>query len=147
MRAVCQRVSRARVLVDGDVVRTIGQGRVFLLGIGPQDYEAAAVRLVDKIVLLRVFEDEVGKMNLSEFCCRRVGTRCRACPGASRRRSPNSPSRRVVAVKRHRLPPYLTVADGLPTPVQRHRHAPTEVLLLESSGQAGQCAQNVDNGR
>ncbi len=65
MRAVCQRVSRARVLVDGDVVGTIGQGWVILLGIGPQDDEAAAVRLVDKVVLLRVFEDEVGKMNLS----------------------------------------------------------------------------------
>ena len=65
MRAVCQRVSRARVFVDGDVVGTIGPGWVILLGIGPQDDEAAAVRLVDKVVLLRVFEDEVGKMNLS----------------------------------------------------------------------------------
>ncbi len=51
--------------MDGDVVGTIGQGWVILLGIGPQDDEAAAVRLVDKVVLLRVFENEVGKMNLS----------------------------------------------------------------------------------
>ncbi len=65
MRAVCQRVSRARVTVGGEVVSAIGLGWLILLGIGPRDDEAAADRLVDKIALLRVFEDEAGKMNLS----------------------------------------------------------------------------------
>jgi D-aminoacyl-tRNA deacylase len=65
MRAVCQRVSQARVLVDGEVVGAIGMGWMILLGIGPVDDEVAATSLADKIALLRVFEDEAGKMNLS----------------------------------------------------------------------------------
>jgi D-aminoacyl-tRNA deacylase len=65
MRAVCQRVSQARVIVDGEVVGAIGVGWAILLGIGPADDEAAAAALADKIALLRVFEDAAGKMNLS----------------------------------------------------------------------------------
>ena len=65
MRAVCQRVSGARVVVDGEVVGAIGKGWMILLGVGPEDDEAAAAGLVDKIAGLRVFEDPEGKMNLS----------------------------------------------------------------------------------
>jgi D-tyrosyl-tRNA(Tyr) deacylase len=65
MRAVCQRVSRARVTVDGEVVGEIGHGWAVLLGVGPHDDEAAAARVADKIAGLRVFEDEAGKMNRS----------------------------------------------------------------------------------
>jgi len=65
MRAVCQRVSRASVTVDGEVVGEIGRGWLVLLGVGPHDDEAVAARLADKIVGLRVFEDEAGKMNRS----------------------------------------------------------------------------------
>lgn len=65
MRAVCQRVSRASVTVDGEVVGEIGQGWLVLLGVGPHDDEATAARMADKIVGLRVFEDEAGKMNRS----------------------------------------------------------------------------------
>ena len=65
MRAVCQRVSGARVRVDGDVVGEIGMGWALLLGCGPDDDEATAAALVDKIAGLRVFEDEAGKMNRS----------------------------------------------------------------------------------
>ena len=65
MRAVCQRVSRASVTVDGEVVGEIGHGWLVLLGVGPQDDEAIAARIADKIVGLRVFEDDVGKMNRS----------------------------------------------------------------------------------
>jgi D-tyrosyl-tRNA(Tyr) deacylase len=65
MRAVCQRVSRASVTVDGEVVGEIGPGWLVLLGVGPQDDEAIAARVADKIVGLRVFEDEAGKMNRS----------------------------------------------------------------------------------
>ena len=65
MRAVCQRVTGARVTAGGEVAGTIGMGWVILLGVGPQDDEATAARLVDKIALLRVFEDEAGTMNLS----------------------------------------------------------------------------------
>ena len=65
MRAVCQRVTHASVTVDGEVVGEIGHGWLVLLGVGPRDDEAVAARLVDKIVGLRVFEDEAGKMNRS----------------------------------------------------------------------------------
>jgi D-aminoacyl-tRNA deacylase len=65
MRAVCQRVSRARVLVEGQVVGEIGLGWAVLLGIGPDDGDAEASWLADKVAGLRVFEDEAGKMNRS----------------------------------------------------------------------------------
>ena len=65
MRAVCQRVSRASVTVDGEVVGEIGHGWLVLLGVGPHDDEVVAARIADKIVGLRVFEDEAGKMNRS----------------------------------------------------------------------------------
>lgn len=65
MRAVLQRVTRARVLVDGEEIGAIGLGWVVLLGVGPNDTEAIAEQLVEKIVSLRAFEDADGKMNLS----------------------------------------------------------------------------------
>ena len=65
MRAVCQRVSQARVRVEGVVVGEIGHGWLVLLGVGPTDDAATAARMADKIVGLRVFEDEAGKMNRS----------------------------------------------------------------------------------
>ncbi|MBE7544770.1 MAG: D-aminoacyl-tRNA deacylase [Bryobacteraceae bacterium] len=65
MRAVVQRVSEANVTVDGRVTGAIGPGLVVLLGVGREDGEAQAVWLIDKILGLRIFEDEAGKMNLS----------------------------------------------------------------------------------
>jgi D-aminoacyl-tRNA deacylase len=65
MRAVLQRVSRGRVSVEGEVISEIGQGLVILLGVGQGDGPTQAQALVDKIVNLRIFEDEQGKMNRS----------------------------------------------------------------------------------
>lgn len=65
MRAVCQRVSQATVTVDGEIVGQIGQGWLVLLGVGPNDDEAVVARMADKIVGLRVFADDAGKMNRS----------------------------------------------------------------------------------
>ena len=64
MRAVVQRVSRAQVAVDGEVVGDIGRGLLVLLGVTHTDNEADADYLAGKIAGLRVFEDEHGKMNL-----------------------------------------------------------------------------------
>jgi len=65
MRAVVQRVSRAEVRCDGRISGKIGLGLVVLLGIAGGDSEADAVFLVDRIVGMRVFADEAGKMNCS----------------------------------------------------------------------------------
>jgi len=65
MRAVVQRVSSAQVLVGGTICGSISEGLVVLLGIQAQDTAEAARWLAEKIVNLRVFEDENGKMNRS----------------------------------------------------------------------------------
>jgi len=65
MRAVVQRVSRCKVTVDGKVVGEIGAGLLVLLGVSKEDTEAAADYLVEKILGLRIFEYDAGKMNLS----------------------------------------------------------------------------------
>jgi D-aminoacyl-tRNA deacylase len=65
MRAVVQRVSRARVSVRQEVTGKIDRGLLVLIGIGAADTEADADYLADKISGLRIFEDEHGTMNLS----------------------------------------------------------------------------------
>ncbi len=65
MRAVVQRVKRAEVRVDQEVVGRIGFGLVVLLGVGKDDTEAAGEALAEKIANLRVFDDSQGKMNRS----------------------------------------------------------------------------------
>lgn len=65
MRAVVQRVSRAAVRVGGEEVARIGNGLLALVGAGRGDSDADADFLADKVVHLRIFEDDVGKMNRS----------------------------------------------------------------------------------
>ncbi len=65
MRACIQRVSEAHVTVDGAETGRIGRGLVVLLGVGHDDGAAEASWLAEKIVGLRVFEDDAGKMNRS----------------------------------------------------------------------------------
>ena len=65
MRALLQRVSRASVTVDEHIVGKIGLGLLVLLGVGLEDGEAQARILGDKIVHLRIFGDDEGKMNRS----------------------------------------------------------------------------------
>ncbi len=65
MRAVVTRVRSASVAIGGQIVGSIGQGLCILLGVGPDDGEAQCRKLCDKILGLRIFEDEAGKMNRS----------------------------------------------------------------------------------
>jgi D-tyrosyl-tRNA(Tyr) deacylase len=65
MRAVLQRVSRASVTVGGELVGQIGRGILVLLGVEPDDTEDDARQLADKTIVLRIFDDSDGKMNLS----------------------------------------------------------------------------------
>ena len=65
MRAVIQRVTRASVTIDGEVVGEIKHGLVVLLGIAHDDTKADADYLVPKIVALRIFDDAEGRMNVS----------------------------------------------------------------------------------
>ena len=65
MRAVVQRVSRARVTVENRVTGEIGAGLMILLGVGRDDSAAVAASLAEKVANLRIFEDEQGKMNRS----------------------------------------------------------------------------------
>ncbi len=65
MRAVLQRVTRSKVVVDGEIVGSIGKGLNVLLGISKDDTMEDIPYLKDKIINLRIFEDEEGKMNRS----------------------------------------------------------------------------------
>ena len=69
MRAVCQRVSEARVTVGGETVAEIGPGLVVLLGLGRGDTPAVAARLAGKIARLRIFEDAEGRFERSLLDC------------------------------------------------------------------------------
>ncbi len=65
MRAVVTRVKSASVTIDGKMQGEIGQGFLILLGVAPDDTPAICEKLADKILALRVFEDDSGKMNRS----------------------------------------------------------------------------------
>ena len=71
MRAVIQRTNtNAEVVVEGEVVGKISRGLVVLLGVAPDDGKKEMKWLADKIMNLRIFADDEGKMNLSPRCGR-----------------------------------------------------------------------------
>lgn len=74
MRAVVQRVSRARVTVNGEVTGKIACGLLVLLGVAHTDTESDADYLADKIAGLRIFEDEAGKLNLAARTSKRASS-------------------------------------------------------------------------
>jgi len=77
VRAVVQRVRRARVLVDGEVLASIATGLAVLVGVGRSDHARDAELLAEKVAVLRVFDDGAGRMNRS---LKDVGGRVLAVP-------------------------------------------------------------------
>jgi D-tyrosyl-tRNA(Tyr) deacylase len=65
VRLVVQRVSRAKVTVDGNIAGEIGPGLMILVGVGKEDSTAVALAMAEKAANLRIFEDDQGKMNRS----------------------------------------------------------------------------------
>nr|WP_297968103.1 D-aminoacyl-tRNA deacylase [uncultured Mogibacterium sp.] len=65
MKFVIQRVTHADVVVDGNELGRIGKGFMLLIGVSKEDDKAIADKMVDKMIKLRIFEDENGKTNLS----------------------------------------------------------------------------------
>ncbi len=65
MRALLQRVGRASITVDGEVIASVGPGLLVLLGVGHDDDEALAASLARRVTELRIFEDEDGRTNRS----------------------------------------------------------------------------------
>jgi D-tyrosyl-tRNA(Tyr) deacylase len=65
VRVIVQRVTRASVTVEGERISSIGRGYLLLVGIGASDAEDEVERLAEKVVNLRVFPDDAGKMNLA----------------------------------------------------------------------------------
>ena len=65
MRAILQRVTNAEVKVDGEIIGSIGKGILIFLGVSDDDTEKDLQYIADKMINLRIFEDENGKMNLS----------------------------------------------------------------------------------
>ncbi len=65
MRCVVQRVSEASVTVENEIVGQIGPGLMVLVGVGPNDTQKEVQWMAEKLIGLRIFEDEQGKMNLS----------------------------------------------------------------------------------
>lgn len=65
MRLVIQRVTEARVEINGEIIGSIGTGMVILVGISQEDTEDDVIYLVRKVRNMRIFEDSQGKMNLS----------------------------------------------------------------------------------
>ena len=65
MKALIQRVQKGSVSIGGKLLSGVNQGLVILLGVGPDDTREKAQKLARKITHLRIFEDEIGKMNLS----------------------------------------------------------------------------------
>ena len=111
MRALVQRVSRASVTVDGEVVGAIGPGLLVLLGVTHSDTEADAEKLAAKVRALRIFPDGEGRMNVA------LGEREVLCVsqftlyGDARRG--NRPSYVAAAAPEHAEPLYERFSDRL----------------------------------
>ena len=112
MKALVQRVSRAAVRVDGQVVGEIGPGLLVLLGVTHDDTEATADKLADKLAKLRIFADADGRMNEPLGPDRRVLCISQFTLYGDARKG-NRPSYVAAARPEHAEPLYERFADRL----------------------------------
>ena len=137
MRAVVQRVSEARVAVDGAVVGEIGRGLCVLLGIGHADTEAEADSLCRKIVGLRIFEDEAGRFARS---LEDVGggmlvvSQFTLYADASKGRRPSFTDAAPPAIAEALYEHFVTCARRCPAPVATGRFGARMALALVNDG-------------
>lgn len=147
MIALIQRVSEARVVVDGRQVGAIGPGILVLVGVERGDAEAQAVRLVDRVLGYRIFQDAAGKMNLSlldtgggllavpQFTLA-ADTRSGTRPGFSTAAAPGEGRRlfeRFVALAAQKLPGVQTGEFGADMKVSLLNDGPVTFWLRASA--------------
>src|ERR671937_2688155 len=113
MRAVCQRVSRARVTVAGDVVAEIESGLVILLGVARGDIDADAERLAGKVARLRIFEDDSGKFDRSVLDARGAALVVSQFTLIADTRKGNRPSFTQAAPPEQAVPLYERFCEAL----------------------------------
>ena len=137
MRAVVQRVSEARVAVDGAVVGEIGRGLCVLLGIGHDDTQAEADSLCRKIVALRIFEDEAGRFarSLDEVGGGMlVVSKFTLYADASKGRRPSFTDAAPPALAEALYQHFVTCARRRPSPVATGRFGARMALALVNDG-------------
>ena len=130
MRSVIQRVTRASVAVDGEVVGSIGEGLLVLLGVKVGDTEKDADYMADKLLKLRIFEDENGKMNRS---VRDIGgsVLC-VSPGFTQAEAPERANALYQRVCQRMRDQGMTVAQGIfraDMQVELVNNGPVTILL------------------
>ena len=120
MRALLQRVTRARVTVEGQVVGEIGAGLLVLLGVMKQDTPAEAALLAQKTAQLRIFNDARGKMNLSLLDAQGaalVVSQFTLCADTSRGRRPSFERAAALGEARQLYEEYVRCLKDLGVPV------------------------------
>jgi len=137
MRAVCQRVSRARVTVSGETVGEIGPGLLVLLGVARGDTEEVAVRMAEKIARLRIFEDDDGKFARSVLDVGGAALVVRQFTLIADTAKGNRPSFVVAASPDEAEPLYAATCatlEGMGVPVERGVFGARMKVELENDG-------------
>ena len=139
MRALLQRVSRAAVRVDDEVIGRIGPGLLILLGVAKADPSGAAERLAERCAALRVFEDDAGRMNRSVIDVAGealVVSQFTLVADVSRGRRPGFDPAAPPAAAEAAYGRFCAALEGTGVPVRRGRFGATMSVDLVNEGPA-----------
>ncbi len=137
MRALLQRVTRAEVRIDDEVVGTIGHGLVVLLGVGPNDTDAVADGLAGRLTELRIFADDTGRTNRSIVDVAGAVlavSQFTLYADTSRGRRPGFTGAAAADIALARYERFCTALAGLGVPVERGRFGASMALELVNDG-------------